>query len=107
MRGSLRSRSRLGASLRLGESAVVTATRERANRLANADHANLKRVSRAADLQLRAISRLQADGVLDERSPDLRDLARLRLRYPTLSLAELGRRARPPLTKATVQRRFA
>ncbi len=37
------------AALELGESAVVAATKARANRLANADHANIVRASRAAD----------------------------------------------------------
>jgi DNA-binding protein WhiA len=95
------------AALRFGESAVVSATRGRANRLTNADHGNLRRVGRAADAQLRAIRRLAADGRLDELAPELRALAELRLRHPALSLAELARRARPPTTKATLQRRFA
>ncbi|MDQ3670648.1 MAG: DNA-binding protein WhiA [Actinomycetota bacterium] len=95
------------AALRLGESAVVAATRARANRLANADHANIARVSRAADAQLRAIDRLRREGRLDDVSPEIREMAELRARYPTLSLRELAGRARPPATKATAQRRLA
>ena len=95
------------AALRLGESAVVASTRARANRLANADHANIARLSHAADAQLRAIERLQSDGRLDEVSPEIREIAELRVRHPTLSLRELGRRARPPATKAVAQRRLA
>lgn len=94
------------AALRFGESAVVSATRGRANRLANADHANLKRSSRAADAQLRAIKRLDATRGLESLSPDLRQLAKLRLRHPTHSLAELARRCRPPVTKASAHRRL-
>ena len=94
------------AAIRLGESAVVASTRERANRLANADHANLARASRAAQAQLRAVARLRERGVLEELPRDLRDVAELRQRHPTLSLAELARRARPPATKAGVQRRL-
>ncbi|MBW3592108.1 MAG: DNA-binding protein WhiA [Actinobacteria bacterium] len=100
----------LGASdtaLRLGESAVVASTRGRANRLANADHANLARSSRAAEAQLRVIERLRERGLLDELPPDLRHVAELRRRHPTLSLGELARKARPPATKAGVQRRLA
>jgi DNA-binding protein WhiA len=95
------------AALRLGEAAVVASTRARANRLANADHANLARTSRAADAQLRAIKRLEAEGRLDELAPELREIARLRARHPTLSLRELARRCRPPATKAAAQRRLA
>jgi cell division protein WhiA len=95
------------AALRLGESAVVSATRARANRLANADHANIVRASRAADTQLRAIKRLEAAGRLEELPHELRELADLRARHPTLSLRELAGRCRPPATKAAAQRRLA
>jgi cell division protein WhiA len=96
-----------GVALRLGEDAVVAATRARANRLANADHANIVRTSRAADLQLRAIRRLEREGRLDELAPELREIARLRARNPTLSLRELARRCTPPATKAAAHRRLA
>ena len=95
------------AALLFGERAVVSSTRGRANRLANADQANIGRTSRAAEAQLRAIERLRGEGRLDHVGPDLRDLAELRVRHPTLSLRELAARSRPPLTKAAVQRRLA
>jgi hypothetical protein len=95
------------AALRFGERSVVSSTRGRANRLANADQANIRRTSRAAEAQLRAIERLRAEGRLEHLGGDLRDLADLRVRHPTLSLRELAVRARPPLTKAAVQRRLA
>jgi DNA-binding protein WhiA len=95
------------AALRLGESAVVAATKAHANRLANADHANIVRSSRAADAQLRAIQRLEAAGRLEHLPADLREVARLRTRYPALSLRELARRLRPPATKAAAHRRLA
>jgi hypothetical protein len=95
------------AALRLGESAVVAATKARANRLANADHANIVRASRAADAQLRAIKRLEAAGRLSHLPAELREVADLRVRNPTLSLRELARRLRPPATKAAAHRRLA
>jgi cell division protein WhiA len=95
------------AALKLGESAVVASTKARANRLANADHANIVRASRAADAQLRAIKRLEAAGRLEQLPSELRELARLRVRHPTLSLRELAGRCRPPATKAAAQRRLA
>ena len=58
----------MGASetvLALEERAVVAETRSRANRLANADHANLVRTSRSARRQLAAVERLRADDDLD------------------------------------------
>jgi DNA-binding protein WhiA len=94
-----------GVVLRLEEGAVVAATRARANRLANADHANVRRVARAADVQLRALARLRADGRLDRLPRALREAGELRLHHPSHSLAELARRAGVP--KATLHRRLA
>jgi DNA-binding protein WhiA len=95
-----------GAVLTVVERAVVGAARSRANRLANADHANLVRTSRAAATQLRALRRLQRRGALARLPQDLRELAELRLTHPSLSLRELGLKCRPPATKATVHRRL-
>ncbi len=86
----------------LEESSVLAAIRADANRLANADHANLVRTSRAAYAQLEAVRHLDLDSLPD----DLRELASLRLRHPTASIAELARRCRPPRTKASAYRRL-
>lgn len=84
----------------LEESSVVSAIRNDANRLANADHANLVRTSRAARAQIDAVRALDLDALPD----DLRELAELRLRLPTASTAELARRSK--LTKASAYRRL-
>jgi DNA-binding protein WhiA len=86
----------------LEESSVLAATRSDANRLANADHANLVRTSRAAHAQIEALRTLDVDSLPD----DLHELASLRLRHPTLPISELARRCRPPLTKASAYRRL-
>ena len=88
--------------LLLEERAVLAATRADANRLANADHANLVRTSRAAHLQLEAVRALDLDALPEE----LREIATLRLRHPTASIAELGRRCRPAASKGTAYRRL-
>ncbi|MFL5967185.1 MAG: DNA-binding protein WhiA [Gaiellaceae bacterium] len=88
------------------ERSVVAATRARANRLANADHANLVRVSRAAHVQLRAVESLRRRGELAKLSPTLQEIAELRARHPTLSLRELALKCRPPVTKAAAHRRL-
>jgi len=86
----------------LEESSVLSAIRADANRLANADHANLVRTSRAAHAQLEAVRRLSLDGLPD----DLLELAQLRLRHPTASTAELASRCKPQRTKASAYRRL-
>lgn len=95
-----------GAVLTFAERGVVGAAKSRANRLANADHANLVRTSRAAGTQLRALRRLQRRGALARLPHQLEELAELRLAHPSLSLRELGLKCRPPATKATVHRRL-
>ena len=95
------------AVLVLEEQVVMGATKARANRLANADHANLVRTSRAAQEQIRAVRRLERGGGLGPLPPTLREIAQLRVRYPSLSLRELALRCSPPATKSAVQRRLS
>jgi cell division protein WhiA len=92
--------------LALEERAVVAETRGRANRLANADHANLVRTSRSARRQLAAVERLRAGDELGTLPDALREAAELRLRHPTASLRELAARAEPPASKAALHRRL-
>jgi cell division protein WhiA len=94
------------AVLALEERSVLGLTRARANRLANADHANLVRVSKAAHEQWRAARRLQEHGQLDALPATLREAAELRLEHPSLSLRELALECSPPATKAAVHRRL-
>ena len=94
------------AVLLFEERAVMGATRSRANRLANADHANLVRTSRAAHEQLRAVRRLRRTGQLAKLPSRLQEIAELRERHPTLPLSELASKCRPPTTKAAAHRRL-
>jgi cell division protein WhiA len=88
--------------LRIDEHSVVAATRAHANRLANADEANLVRSARASHLQLEAIRQLDVDDL----PPKLREIAELRLRHPSLALSDLARKCRPPITKAAAHARM-
>jgi DNA-binding protein WhiA len=90
------------AVLVLEERAVMGATRARANRLANADHANLVRTSRAAHVQLQAAKKLD----LKRLPRRVQEAAELRLENPTASLRELAGQANPPTTKAAMYRRL-
>jgi cell division protein WhiA len=92
--------------LALDEHAVIAATRSRANRLTNADHANLVRAGRAAHQQVTAVRKLADEGQLAQLDGRLQELAELRLAHPSLSLRELGLKCRPPLPKASVHRRM-
>ena len=92
--------------LALEERALVAELRAEANRLANADHANLVRQSRSARTQLEALRLLDEEGVLDGLAPALQSAADLRRRHPSLSSRELAARADPPVTKAAMAARL-
>jgi DNA-binding protein WhiA len=89
-------------ALRLEEHSVLAALRADANRLANADEANLVRSARAAHQQVEAINAVGLDALPEH----LVEIAELRLRHPSASLRELAAKARPPITKGTAQRRL-
>jgi len=89
-------------ALRLDEHGVIAATRAEANRLTNADGANVKRTVDAAREQLAAIEQLDVDSLPTK----LREMATLRQRHPSLSLAELAQKCRPQITKAAAHHRM-
>jgi DNA-binding protein WhiA len=84
------------------EHALLAGIRADANRLANADEANLVRTARAAHAQLEAIRAIGLDAL----PADLEEIAGLRLRHPSATLAELAAKSRPPLTKSAAKRRL-
>jgi DNA-binding protein WhiA len=90
-------------AIRLDEHAVVAATRAEANRLANADQANVTRTVLAAQQQLNAIRQLDIDSLPTK----LKEIAGLRLKHPSLSLTELATKCRPQITKAAAHHRMA
>jgi cell division protein WhiA len=90
-------------ALRLDEHAVVAGTRADANRLANADEANVRRTVQAARRQLQAIEQLDVETLPRK----LREVAALRVKHPALSLGELAAKCRPPITKAAAHHRMA
>ncbi len=95
------------ALLQLENVRIVKEMRSDANRLVNAETANLDKTVRAALDQIEAIRRLEARlGGLEHLPPGLAEVARARLRQPYSSLAELGATLRPPMTKSGVRHRL-
>jgi cell division protein WhiA len=80
--------------------------RREAVRLANADHANLRRSVAAAVAQVAAVERAVARHGWDGLPADLSEVAALRLANPDASLAELGGLLDPPRSKAAVLARL-
>jgi len=94
------------AALSFEERSVVSRVRESANRLANCDQANAARCSRAAARQIEAIEQLRRSGGWDRLNPSLAEIAELRLKHASSTIAELGQMADPPLSKSAVNHRL-
>ena len=93
------------ALLRTEDVRIVKSVRNDVNRLVNAEIANQQKTAEAAVGQIEAIETLRATRGLDSLPPALRELARLRLENPDVSLRELGELADPPLSKSAVYHR--
>ena len=100
----------LGA-VRAAEARREQASRRRlradAQRLANADAANVARTVAAAGEQVALVERVVDEIGWQELGDDLRDVALARLANPSASLAELGQLCDPPVGKSAVHRRLA
>lgn len=81
--------------------------RAEAQRLANADAANVRRAVQAASDQVRLVEHAVAVLGWEALGEDLRDVALARLANPSASLGELGQLCDPPVGKSAVHRRLA
>jgi DNA-binding transcriptional regulator WhiA len=95
-----------GAVLALEDVRALRETKNRIHRLVNTEAANLERSAAAAASQRRVIEYLSNAYGLTRLTPALREVADLRLKHPDESLAELGRRCSPPISKPTVSSRL-
>ncbi len=99
----------IGASnavLQLEDVRALKETKNRIHRLVNTEAANVERAAGAAAVQREAIAFVADAYGLRNLSAPLREVAELRLRHPTETLAELGRRCSPPAKKSTVNGRL-
>jgi hypothetical protein len=95
-----------GATLQLEDVRAVKETKNRIHRLVNTETANVVRAAGAGAAQRDAIAYLADAYGLRNLSPALREAAQLRLNHPDETLTELGRRASPPVGKATINGRM-
>lgn len=94
------------AVLHLEEIRAVKETKNRIHRLVNTEAANLERSAAAAAAQRQTIDFIASAHGLGNLPRAMREIAELRLRHPDESLAELGRRCKPPISKPTVNSRL-
>lgn len=69
---------------------IVKNFRNKANRTANCEAANIERTVKASYAHIEAIDKIKKEKGLDYLKPDLREMAKLRLDNPEASLAELS-----------------
>ena len=99
----------IGASkavLKFEEIRVQRHMNNKVNRLVNCESANLNRVLNASVDQINAIKRLKKTGKFKKLDENLKQIAELRLKYPDISLIELGQKLNPPLGKSGVNYRL-
>ena len=94
------------ALLRMESARVVKAVRNRANRAANCDNANMDKAINASIRQVETIEWLEANMGLERLTPALEQVARARLENRNATLEELGAMIEPPLGKSAVNHRL-
>jgi hypothetical protein len=95
------------AVLQLEDLRALRETKNRVHRLVNTEAANLQRTAASAAAQSDSIRLLEDAIGLETLPAPLREIAELRLAHPDESLAELGRRCRPPVGKPTASGRLS
>jgi DNA-binding protein WhiA len=93
------------AALKMENERVIKSVRNDVNRITNAEIANQAKSANASVDQIFAIRTvLEAHG-MENLPPALQEFIRLRVRYPSATLKELGEMASPPLSKSAVYHR--
>ena len=95
------------ALLHLMTTQVEKDYRNQTNRIFNCRVANIDKMIKAAAGQCAVIERLMASQKWEELTPQLRALAELRMENKESSLAELGEKMSPPISKSAVNRRMS
>lgn len=80
--------------------------RNKANRLRNCDEANINKVVNAAMRQTEDILLLMKYNELENLSPEIKEVAELRMENPELSLKEIGELLSVPIGRSGVNHRF-
>lgn len=80
--------------------------RNQANRINNCDQANIDKAVAAAERHIANIKKIDEAIGIENMPEKLRDVAKLRLEHPDVSLAELGEMLDPPMKKSGINKRL-
>lgn len=94
------------ASMELIQVKMLKEVRNYVNRTTNFTTANIGKTASAAAQQIRAIHKIEQKMGLEGLPEDLRELARLRLDNPEMSLRELGEALSEPISRSGVNHRL-
>ncbi len=94
------------STLELMNVKIFKDVRNRANRRANCDSANIDKVVNAAVKQINDIQLIARTDGLESLSDELRELAELRLENVEMSLQEIGESLSEPISRSGVNHRF-
>ena len=93
-------------AMQIMEAKVEKDLRNGVNRRVNCETANLGKAVDAAQEQLAAIRRLEANGTYNDLPDKIRKTAELRKANPEATLQELAQMQDPPLTKSAINHRM-
>lgn len=96
----------VGAAMELYNISIEKEIRNAANRQANCEIANIDKITNAAFQQIESIKKIEKTIGFDELPETLREIAKIRLKYPDESLKELGEHLNPPIGKSGVNHRL-
>lgn len=85
---------------------ILKDIRNKANRIANCDAANIERTLRASEKQIEDIEYIMRTEGLDSLTPELRNMAEVRLENPDVSLKELGEMLDKPVGRSGANHRL-
>lgn len=85
---------------------ILKDIRNKANRIANCDAANIERTLRASEKQIEDIEYIMNTEGLDSLTPELRNMAEVRLENPDVSLKELGEMLDKPVGRSGANHRL-
>ncbi len=94
------------SSIELMNVKIYKDVRNKANRIANCDSANIERTLQASDKQIRDIEYISETLGLENLPADLMNIAELRLEYPEMSLRELGEALDKPIGRSGANHRL-
>ena len=94
------------AVMRFEEIRVQKEMKGKVNRLVNCETANLNKTLNASIEQIAAIKKLQKTGEFNKLNANLKEIAKLRLENPDMSLNDLGKILKEPIGKSGVNYRL-